>query len=301
MELGKAKTNEKCHFAISWARSCQYQCLRNSLSKYSTQFKRQGHFHFFRIWRSAKPRPLINVILQFLELDLVNINVSAKFYQNIPNGLRVKFHCFHNLNLGKTSTNPKCHLTISKFHHNIPLSSRYRAIFTFSEFEPRQRLGQSKMTFDNILVYILSVSMRMQIFIKIFQTVSELSTFFMNRPGTKSSQTGRGQNLHKLSDDKIKCLIIGHSIKFNFKFQLTFLGSCNFRLQVSISIRVLSHVGKSPFSTNIWQSTINESIVSLERNFSDHKAGPTFAITSSLKVLNWTSLTLQSAGHLNRK
>ena len=57
LELGKASTNEKCHFAISWARSCQYQCLRNSVSKYSTQFKRQGHFHFFRIWRPAKPRP----------------------------------------------------------------------------------------------------------------------------------------------------------------------------------------------------------------------------------------------------
>ena len=40
LELGKASTNEKCHFAISWARSCQYQCLRNSLSKYSTQYKR---------------------------------------------------------------------------------------------------------------------------------------------------------------------------------------------------------------------------------------------------------------------
>ena len=88
-------------------------------------------FTFFRIWRSAKPRPTINVILQFFELDLVNINVSAKFYQNIPNGLRVKFHCFQNLNLGKTLTNPKYHLTISwttscqyqciyaKFHHNI--------------------------------------------------------------------------------------------------------------------------------------------------------------------------------------
>ena len=62
---------------------------------------------------SAKPRPMINVILQFLELDLDNVNVSAKFYQNIPNGFRVKFHCFQNLNLGKTSTNPKCHLTIS--------------------------------------------------------------------------------------------------------------------------------------------------------------------------------------------
>ena len=84
------------------------------LSKYFTQCKRYGHYHFFRIWRSAKPRPMINVILQFLELDLVNINVSAKFYQNIPNGLRVKFHFFQNFNLGKTSTNPKCHLTISR-------------------------------------------------------------------------------------------------------------------------------------------------------------------------------------------
>ena len=154
LELGKASTDEKCHFAISWARSFQYQCLRNSLSKYSTQFKRYGHFHFFRIWRSAKPRPMINVILQFLELDLDNINVSAKSYQNIENGLRVKFHCFQNLNLGKTSTNPKCHLTISwatscqytnvyvKFHHNIPLSSRDRAIFTFSELGALQNLDR---------------------------------------------------------------------------------------------------------------------------------------------------------------
>ena len=28
------------------------------------------------------------LVLQFLELDLVNINVSAKFYQNIPNGFK---------------------------------------------------------------------------------------------------------------------------------------------------------------------------------------------------------------------
>ena len=109
---------------------------------------------FFRIWRSAKPRPMINVILQFLGIDLFNIKLSAKFYQNIPNGLRVNFNFFQNLNLGKTSTNPKCHLTISwatscqytnvyaKFHHNNPLSSRDRAIFTFSEFGARQSLDR---------------------------------------------------------------------------------------------------------------------------------------------------------------
>ena len=47
LELGKASTNEKCHFAISWATSCQYQCLCNSLSKYSTQFMR-GPFSLFQ-------------------------------------------------------------------------------------------------------------------------------------------------------------------------------------------------------------------------------------------------------------
>ena len=33
-------------------------------------------------------------ILQFLGLDLFNIKLSAKFYQNIPNSLRVNFHLF---------------------------------------------------------------------------------------------------------------------------------------------------------------------------------------------------------------
>ena len=84
LELDKASTDEKCHFAISWARSCQYQCSCKSFSKYSTQVKRQGHFHFFRIWRSAKPRPMVNVISQSLGLDVVNINIYTKVYHNIP-------------------------------------------------------------------------------------------------------------------------------------------------------------------------------------------------------------------------
>ena len=135
-------------------------CMQNfkSLSQYSTQFKRQGHFHFFRIWSSAKARPMKNVISQSLGLDRVNINVYAKVYQNIP------------------------------------LSSRNRAIFTFSELEPRQRLGQSQMTFDNPLGYILSISMHMQNFIKYSKRFKSYRHF---------SRTGRGQNLHKQSKDKI--------------------------------------------------------------------------------------------------
>ena len=110
-------------------------CMQNFITIFHSVQEIGPFSLFFRIWSSAKPCPMKNVISQSLGLDLVNINVYAKVYQNIP------------------------------------LSSRDRAIFTFSEFEPRQRHGQSQMTFDNLLGYILSISMRMQNFIKIFQTV----------------------------------------------------------------------------------------------------------------------------------
>ena len=163
---------------------------------------------------------MINIILQlqFLELDLVNINVYAKVYQNIP------------------------------------LSSRDRAIFTFSEFEPRQRLGQSRMTFDNLLATscqyqcvcrILSkYSKRFKSYRHFSQTgwrhfhffriwtsatprpipndnlqslglhlvnINAYAKFYQNILNSLRvinsfrhfSQTGRRQNLHKLSGDKI--------------------------------------------------------------------------------------------------
>ena len=65
-----------------------------------------GPFSLFRIWSSAKPRPIKNVISQSLGLDLVNINVYAKVYQNIP------------------------------------FSSRDWTMFTFSEFGTRQSLDR---------------------------------------------------------------------------------------------------------------------------------------------------------------
>ena len=144
---------------------------------------------------------MMNVILQFLGLDLFNIKLSAKFYQNIPNGLRVKLHffsefeprqtstnpnviwqlmgyilsipmcmqniitifhsvqeigpfsLFQNLELGKTSTDEKWHLqslgldlvninVYAEVYQKIPLSSRDRAIFTFSEFGARQSVDR---------------------------------------------------------------------------------------------------------------------------------------------------------------
>ena len=93
LALGKASTDDKCHFAIPWARSCQYQCVCKILSKYSKWFGL--NFTVFRIWTSAKPRPIPNVIWLSHGLRHVNINVYAKFHHNIPLSSRQgHFHFF---------------------------------------------------------------------------------------------------------------------------------------------------------------------------------------------------------------
>ena len=118
------------------------------------------------------------------------------------------------------------------------------------------------MSFDHLMNYIMSIWMCMQNFITIFHSIKEIGLFslFQNlalgiaSPNDKNhfeiswtrcrqyqcickilskysqrlksyrhfSRTGRGKNLHKLSGDKIKCLIIGHTMKVNLQFQLTF-------------------------------------------------------------------------------
>ena len=126
--LGKASTNDNCYFAIvslfsefeprqkfnqsqmSFDNLMGYilsisKCMQTFITIFLS-VQEIASFHFFRIWSSAKPRPMKNVILQSLGLDLVDINVYAKIYQNIP------------------------------------LSLRDRAIFTFSEFGARQSLNR---------------------------------------------------------------------------------------------------------------------------------------------------------------
>ena len=50
-------------------------------------------------------------------------------------------------------------------------------VLLLSEFEPRQNLDLSQISFDNLIGYILSVSMCMQNFITIFFTVLEIGSF----------------------------------------------------------------------------------------------------------------------------
>ena len=118
----------------------------------------RASFTFFSIWSSSKPRLMKNDISQSPGLDLDNINVYAAVYQNIPLSSRDKaiFLLFQNLALGKASMDDKYHFAI---------------VSLFSAFEPRQKLNQSQMSFDNLMGYILSISMCMQNFITIFHSV----------------------------------------------------------------------------------------------------------------------------------
>ena len=75
--------------------------------------------HFFRIWTSATLRPIPNGIWQSFMLHLVNINAYEKFYQNIPNGLRV-IDIFHEQAGVKIFTN--CRWQNQMFDYRAQLS-----------------------------------------------------------------------------------------------------------------------------------------------------------------------------------
>ena len=100
------------------------------------------------------------------------------------------FSLFQNLELGKALTDKKCQFAISwarpininvyaKVYQNIPVSSRDRAIFTFSEF----------VNTTSCQYYIMSVLMCMQNFITIFHSVQEIGPFslFQNLEVGKAS------------------------------------------------------------------------------------------------------------------
>ena len=143
-------------------------CMQNFITIFHS-VQEIGPFSFFcfTIWSSAKPRSMKNVISQSLGLDLVNINVYAKVY------------------------------------HNIPLSSRERAIFTFSKFEPRQRLGQiPNDIWQSLGLHLVNINAYAKFYQNIPNGLRVIDIFheqagdkiFTNRSGTKSSLTVRWQN-----------------------------------------------------------------------------------------------------------
>ena len=128
-------------FCLDYVNSNGYAKLYQNIPRGSRD---SGSFtFFFRIRTSTKPRPIPNIIWQSHWLHLVNINVYAKFITMF----------FTVLEIGPFSL--------------------------FSEFELRQNLVQSQMSFDNFIGYILSISICMQNYIKIFFTVQEIGSFLL--------------------------------------------------------------------------------------------------------------------------
>ena len=101
------------------------------------------------------PRPMKNVISQPIGLELININVYAKVYQNIP------------------------------------LSSKDRAFFKFSEFGARQSVSTNDKCHFAISWTRCRQYQRVCKILSKYSKCLELSTFFKNSPVTKSSQTVR--------------------------------------------------------------------------------------------------------------
>ena len=102
------------------------------------------------------------------------------------------FSLFQNLELGTASTDVKCHFAMSwarfgnvmsivmgmqNFIKIYQIVQGIGPVSLFSEFEPRQNLDLSQISFDNPTGYSLSISLCMQHFITIFFTVLEIGPF----------------------------------------------------------------------------------------------------------------------------
>ena len=154
LALGKASTDDKCHFAIPWARSFQHQIVCKILSKCSKRLLVNFLFFFFQNLNLGKTstNPICHLTISWAS-SCRYTNVYANFHHNIPLSSRVIF-TFSEFGARQKPRPMKNDISQSlgldldninvyaKVYQNIPLSSRDRAIFTFSEFGARQSLDR---------------------------------------------------------------------------------------------------------------------------------------------------------------
>ena len=142
LALGKAATDDKCHFAIPWARSFQHQIVCKILSKYSKRFK-----SLISLFSEFEPRQNLEqsqMSFDYLMGYIMSIPMCMQHFITIFHSVQEigPFSLFQNLELGKASTDEKCRFAslgldlvninvYAKVYQTIPLSSRDRAIFTF--------------------------------------------------------------------------------------------------------------------------------------------------------------------------
>ena len=126
VELGKASTDDKCHFTISWARSCQYQCVYKSVSKYSKRFTSYQHFSLFS---EFEPTQILNQCQMTFD-DLLGVMMNG-IWQSICLDL----------------VNSMCMQNFIKIYQKV---QEMGPGSLSSEFEPWQNLDQFQMIFDNL-------------------------------------------------------------------------------------------------------------------------------------------------------
>ena len=115
LALGKASTDDKCQFAIPWARSFQYQIVCKILSKYSKRFNSYLSFLFSKF----EPRQNLdqsqmwfdNLMGYILSIYQCVCKISSQYSTQFKR--QGHFHFFQNLELGKTWTDENWHFTIS--------------------------------------------------------------------------------------------------------------------------------------------------------------------------------------------
>ena len=81
LALGKTSTDDISHFAISWARSCQYQFVCKILWKYSKQFK---SFHILQNLNLGKTSTNPNCHLKILWAASYQYQCVCKLSSHIP-------------------------------------------------------------------------------------------------------------------------------------------------------------------------------------------------------------------------
>ena len=153
LALGKASTDDKCHFAIPWARSFQHQIVCKILSKYSKRFNSKFPLFFSEF----EPRQNLdqsqmsfdNLMGYILSIYQCICKVSSQYSTQFKG----HFHFFRiwssskrrpmkndiSQSLGLVLDNINVYTEV---YQKIPLSSRDEAIFTFSEFGARQSLDR---------------------------------------------------------------------------------------------------------------------------------------------------------------
>ena len=130
LELGTASTDVKCHFAISWAR------LGNpSVQIMSIVMGMQNLIKIYQKVQVIGPVSLFSEFEPWKNLDLSQISFDISFDNLIGYILSISMCMQIFITIFLVNIN-----VYAKAYQNIPLSSRDRAIFTFSEFGTRQSL-----------------------------------------------------------------------------------------------------------------------------------------------------------------